>query len=132
MNLDTLTDSLARRAGYVVLTGYAHHPGGAYSARNVTRMDLGDLRERIASLTTNHPSPTEAAGRGELPALRAAEALAVRVLAMNYRLTRDVAAAVGMIGDDDLWTIPSTACEAAAMVDLALFLISDQTMIEYR
>lgn len=45
-------------------------------------------------------------------------AAAVRVLSMNYRMTRDLAAVLGMIGDSDLWTIPATCCEAAAMADL--------------
>ena len=78
--MTSINDRLARIAGYATLTGYAHHPGGAYGARNVARMILESLRADIAALTTGHPSPTEAAGRGELPALRASEALAVRVL----------------------------------------------------
>ena len=80
--MTSTNDRLAKIAGYALLTGYAHHPGGAYGARNVCRMILGSLRSDIAALTTGHPSPTEAAGRGELPDLRASEALAVRVLAM--------------------------------------------------
>lgn len=43
---------------------------------------------------------------------------AVRVLAMNYRICRDLADALGILGDNELWTIPSTACECAAMLDL--------------
>jgi hypothetical protein len=78
----TPNDRLARIAGYALLTGYDNHPGGAYGARNVCRFILESLRIDIAALTTGHPSPTEAAGRGALPALRASEALAVRVLAM--------------------------------------------------
>ena len=77
-----MNDRLAKIAGYCILTGYAHHPGGAYGARNVVRIMLAEVRASIAALTTNHPSPTEASGRGTLPDLRATEALAVRVLAM--------------------------------------------------
>jgi hypothetical protein len=45
-------------------------------------------------------------------------AAAVRVLAMNYRVCRDLVAVLGIVADSHLWTIPATACEAAAMVDL--------------
>jgi hypothetical protein len=43
---------------------------------------------------------------------------AVRILAMNYRLTRDLADVLGIIGDQLIWKIPATCCEAVAMADL--------------
>jgi len=46
-------------------------------------------------------------------------AAAVRVLSMNYRITRDLASVLGIISDSHLWTIPATCCEAEAMADLA-------------
>lgn len=42
----------------------------------------------------------------------------VRILAMNYRMTRDLANALGLIDSRSLWTIPATTIEAAALVDL--------------
>ena len=72
------SDTFARMAGYCILTGYAHHPGGAYSARNVARIYLAELDAQIAALTTN----AEASGRGELPELRATRDLGTRTLAM--------------------------------------------------
>ena len=79
MRITSPDTTLATIAGRALLGYYAVR--GAYSARNVANVIRADVAAKIATLE-GHQSPDEAAGRGELPALRATLARADRVLAV--------------------------------------------------
>lgn len=41
-----------------------------------------------------------------------------RILAMNYRVSRDLVSVLGLIGSRELWSVPATCCEVAALYQL--------------
>ncbi len=81
LTINELDAFLIRAAGRITLARIGKADFSAYSGRNVLREVATEINRRISALTS-HPSPTEAAGRSELPMLRTMAADAGRLLAV--------------------------------------------------
>ena len=79
--LASLDSTIARIAGRVTLGQIEAGTFCAYSQRNVVAAVATEIERRIGA-AVSHPSPTEAPGRSDLPALRAMADRAARVLDM--------------------------------------------------